>query len=189
MPVPQQVVTFHGSYSGLSGFAAVTDNGWFDIGQLVGGVGVARSEQQLQRHTLPEQACRNVGRGDLARNIGIFIGIVKSGQDDGVRQLLRIFIQILSDKMSHIIADAYKSRRPAGQGVQKGRNLPVIGEDIQAAGQAVFRANGKLISVHALTIAEIALLIRLRVADVADKTNFLMAVLNQEYYRNRPVTL
>ena len=95
----------------------------------------------------------------------------------------------LSDKMSHIIADAYKSRRPAGQGVQKGRNLPVIGEDIQAAGQAVFRANGKLISVHALTIAEIALLIRLRVADVADKTDFLMAVLNQEYYRNRPVTL
>jgi hypothetical protein len=53
----------------------------------------------------------------------------------------------------------------------------------------VFRANGKLISVHAFTIAEIALLIRLRVADVADKTDFLMAVLNQEYYRNRPVTL
>lgn len=138
-------------------------------------------KQQLQGHAFAEKPGGNVGGGDAAGDIGVLVGVVEAGQHDRVRQLLLMIAQILLYKVGHIIADAHKGGGPLREAVQIGIDLLLIRKDAHAVDAAVFRADGQLISVHAFAVTQIPFFVGLRIVDVADEADLLMAVQDQRF--------
>ena len=120
------------------------DNGWLDKCQFLRRLWVFGAEQQLQREPLAEQSCRDIGSDDAPCDIDIFAGVVKTGESDRVRKAVRVVVHVGLNEVGDIVAGAHKSAWPVFQLIQESVQFFVIGEDINAPGEAVLRPDDEL---------------------------------------------
>ena len=93
---------------------------------------------------------------------------------------MRVVVHVGLNEVGDIVAGAHKSAWPVFQLIQESVQFFVIGEDINAPGEAVFRPDDELMPVHAVAVAKIALLVGHRIVDIPQKTDLGVAVLYQQ---------